>query len=182
MAGGFNLYGYAGGDPINHSDPFGLCPPKWLCALANASAGFGDAITFGLTDHIRDAIDANGVIDKGSGAYLAGELSGAAASIALGSATAGAIREGATLATSGPVRAVASRALGSPVGRALFGKGGSANSGQTVRVGVSRASDGGRYVFRAAGGAVERAAGAKKIDIIDLGKIEDYLRASGAKP
>ena len=28
MAGGLNLYGYAGGDPINNSDPFGLCPEK----------------------------------------------------------------------------------------------------------------------------------------------------------
>ncbi len=29
MAGGLNLYGYAAGDPINRSDPFGLsaCPP-----------------------------------------------------------------------------------------------------------------------------------------------------------
>lgn len=26
MAGGLNLYGYADGDPINKSDPFGLCP------------------------------------------------------------------------------------------------------------------------------------------------------------
>jgi len=26
LAGGLNLYGYAGGDPINFSDPFGLCP------------------------------------------------------------------------------------------------------------------------------------------------------------
>ncbi len=26
MAGGLNLYGFAGGDPINFSDPFGLCP------------------------------------------------------------------------------------------------------------------------------------------------------------
>lgn len=28
LAGGMNLYGYAGGDPINNSDPFGLCPPE----------------------------------------------------------------------------------------------------------------------------------------------------------
>ena len=27
LAGGMNLYGYAGGDPVNFSDPFGLCPP-----------------------------------------------------------------------------------------------------------------------------------------------------------
>lgn len=26
LAGGMNLYGFAGGDPINFSDPFGLCP------------------------------------------------------------------------------------------------------------------------------------------------------------
>jgi len=28
IAGGLNLYGYANGDPINFSDPFGLCPPE----------------------------------------------------------------------------------------------------------------------------------------------------------
>jgi uncharacterized protein RhaS with RHS repeats len=26
LAGGLNVYGYANGDPINFSDPFGLCP------------------------------------------------------------------------------------------------------------------------------------------------------------
>lgn len=26
LAGGLNLYGFAGGDPVNSSDPFGLCP------------------------------------------------------------------------------------------------------------------------------------------------------------
>jgi len=26
IAGGLNLYGFAGGDPVNFSDPFGLCP------------------------------------------------------------------------------------------------------------------------------------------------------------
>jgi len=28
LAGGLNLYGFAGGDPVNFSDPFGLCPPQ----------------------------------------------------------------------------------------------------------------------------------------------------------
>ena len=28
LAGGMNLYGFAGGDPVNFNDPFGLCPPK----------------------------------------------------------------------------------------------------------------------------------------------------------
>jgi uncharacterized protein RhaS with RHS repeats len=28
IAGGLNLYGYANGDPVNFSDPFGLCPEE----------------------------------------------------------------------------------------------------------------------------------------------------------
>ena len=28
LAGGLNAYGYANGDPVNYSDPFGLCPPQ----------------------------------------------------------------------------------------------------------------------------------------------------------
>ncbi|HEU4589250.1 MAG TPA: colicin E5-related ribonuclease, partial [Gemmatimonadales bacterium] len=28
LAGGLNVYGFANGDPVNYSDPFGLCPPK----------------------------------------------------------------------------------------------------------------------------------------------------------
>jgi RHS repeat-associated protein len=37
IAGGLNLYGYANGDPINFSDPFGLCP---VCVLGAAWAAF----------------------------------------------------------------------------------------------------------------------------------------------
>jgi uncharacterized protein RhaS with RHS repeats len=34
IAGGANVYGFAGGDPVNLSDPFGLCPPPGLiCKL-----------------------------------------------------------------------------------------------------------------------------------------------------
>src|SRR5205823_1529420 len=36
LAGGLNLYGFAGGDPINFSDPFGLCP---LCLGVDINAG-----------------------------------------------------------------------------------------------------------------------------------------------
>lgn len=28
LAGGLNLYGFADGNPLSYSDPFGLCPPK----------------------------------------------------------------------------------------------------------------------------------------------------------
>jgi len=40
LAGGMNLYGYAGGDPVNFSDPFGLCTPFPEC-LAQAIADWG---------------------------------------------------------------------------------------------------------------------------------------------
>ncbi|HEX9743506.1 MAG TPA: RHS repeat-associated core domain-containing protein, partial [Nitrospiraceae bacterium] len=57
LAGGLNLYGFAGGDPINFSDPFGLCPEcKLLLAAAGASAaadtplpGPGDVVAAGFT-------------------------------------------------------------------------------------------------------------------------------------
>ena len=37
LAGGLNLYGYAGGDPVNFSDPFGTC--SILSAAANVAMG-----------------------------------------------------------------------------------------------------------------------------------------------
>jgi RHS repeat-associated protein len=40
LAGGMNLYGFAGGDPVNFSDPFGLCPVPLLCpVIVGAEAG-----------------------------------------------------------------------------------------------------------------------------------------------
>ncbi|MGH7717756.1 MAG: RHS repeat-associated core domain-containing protein, partial [Gemmatimonadaceae bacterium] len=58
LAGGMNLYGYAAGDPVNYSDPFGLCPPPISCRLLLAAGtaaladsplpGPGDAVAVGL--------------------------------------------------------------------------------------------------------------------------------------
>jgi RHS repeat-associated protein len=39
LGGGMNLYGFGGGDAVNFSDPFGLCPPEWMCKLIGANAG-----------------------------------------------------------------------------------------------------------------------------------------------
>ena len=41
LAGGINLYAFAGSDPVNHSDPFGLCVPWPGCALAAGRVGAG---------------------------------------------------------------------------------------------------------------------------------------------
>jgi hypothetical protein len=37
LAGGLNLYGFAGGDPVNFSDPFGLCKQGFEDVCAKAS-------------------------------------------------------------------------------------------------------------------------------------------------
>ena len=37
LAGGVNLYSYAGSNPVSYADPFGLCPiPPWTCVVAGA--------------------------------------------------------------------------------------------------------------------------------------------------
>ncbi|GAB1344716.1 polymorphic toxin type 50 domain-containing protein [Gemmatimonas sp.] len=34
LGGGLNLYGFANGDPVNYTDPFGLCPLPQICTAA----------------------------------------------------------------------------------------------------------------------------------------------------
>lgn len=90
-----NLYGFAGGDPVNFSDPFGLCPewvdgkPCNLNAVASFAAGFGDAVSFGATDWIRDKMGTNDVVDKEGAAYFGGQVGAVIATAGVGSAAAG---------------------------------------------------------------------------------------------
>jgi RHS repeat-associated protein len=94
-SGDENLYGYVVADPINLFDPFGL---YWLRDLANIAAGFGDVVTLGLTNTIREWIGANDIVDRCSGLYNAGRFLGFGASVALGTGlgirAAGAARKG----------------------------------------------------------------------------------------
>ena len=89
FAGGdTNLYGYVLGDPINFIDSNGLSGMDWLWGaiynatggasvpqgVVDAAAGFGDALSFGLTDKIRDWNGTNSAVDKCSSAYSGGEF------------------------------------------------------------------------------------------------------------
>jgi RHS repeat-associated protein len=94
LAAGTNAYAYVEGDPLGYSDPLGLFSaadlpsvPQWL---VDGAAGFGDTLSFGLTDWVRDQMGTNGVVDKCSGAYSAGEWAGIGVSVATG--VAGGIR------------------------------------------------------------------------------------------
>ena len=58
LAGGMNLYGFAGGDPVNFSDPFGLCPPQITGRPCSGWVSGG----VGLIPGIGDAIDIAGVV------------------------------------------------------------------------------------------------------------------------
>jgi hypothetical protein len=93
------------------------------------AAGFGDAVTFGATNWVRERKGTNDVVDKEGAAYFAGDVGGFVAGAALGSATASAIREGSTFATSGAARAVTTKLLNTSAGQALFGSGGALNTG-----------------------------------------------------
>jgi uncharacterized protein RhaS with RHS repeats len=74
LAGGLNLYGYADGDPINKSDPFGLCPMCVAYAVFEVGASAYDAY-----DLAKTAVSF--LAGRASGAELAATAAGAAAGL-----------------------------------------------------------------------------------------------------
>ncbi|MGH7562551.1 MAG: RHS repeat-associated core domain-containing protein [Gemmatimonadales bacterium] len=87
LAGGLNLYGFAGGDPVNFGDPFGLCP---VCLIAWGIYEVGSGI-FDVYSAIKTASDPNastgqkfatvglaaaGVLLPGGGYSAGGKLAG----------------------------------------------------------------------------------------------------------
>jgi RHS repeat-associated protein len=78
--GDSNLYGYVLGDPVNFVDPSGLAwtdyiPdfPQWL---VDGSAGFGDAISWGLTEEFRKEYGYNNAVSQCSTSYKVGDWGG----------------------------------------------------------------------------------------------------------
>ncbi|WP_238791285.1 RHS repeat-associated core domain-containing protein [Snodgrassella sp. ESL0253] len=76
-----NLYGYANANPLKYADPYGLWSmddtgefiydtTSWVPSqgLVNCLAGYGDYMSFGVTEWLRDKTNVGGV-DKCSDAY-----------------------------------------------------------------------------------------------------------------
>jgi RHS repeat-associated protein len=80
LAGGLNLYGFAGGDPVNFSDPFGLCKnplgrglASLQCVLEDAGAGARQAI-LRAASYVKVGVSGTmGHYTGGAGVSLAGD-------------------------------------------------------------------------------------------------------------
>jgi len=85
--GDVNFYVYVENNPVSFVDPLGLYGiDEFVNDAANASAGFGDTISFGATNWVRDKLGSNSAVDTCSSAYSAGEWAGIAHGVASGGA------------------------------------------------------------------------------------------------
>jgi RHS repeat-associated protein len=85
LAGGLNTYGFAAGDPVNRSDPFGLCPPeppKKPCAVSLQGASVAVSWVTGSASFSRGTY----TVDGKSGKYMStsGGAAAAAGNFSLG--------------------------------------------------------------------------------------------------
>ena len=93
IAGGMNAFGFAGGDPVNFSDPFGLCPlerdgvPCTLTMAGRAALGgaAGGAL-FGVTGGTV-VLPGVGTLAGAGGGALGGALAGFTAGAVVGAAS-----------------------------------------------------------------------------------------------
>ncbi len=108
LSGGLNLYGFASGDPVNFSDPFGLCVP-WPWCHAQEAAEFWAGRSAGSTGLARAGANLMGgmatLVSDGKRAALTGltlVTAGVASSVISGAGGGGAaLAADATAAESG---------------------------------------------------------------------------------
>lgn len=111
LGGGISTYAYAGSSPTGMTDPSGLVygdgvlemedvffgPTYWMREQMGLSAelpqgavdfaaGWGDMVSFGITNQVRNAMGTNGNVNRCSSAYGWGEAAGFANTIAIGAA------------------------------------------------------------------------------------------------
>jgi RHS repeat-associated protein len=91
LAGGLNLYGYGEGDPINNSDPFGLCPWCIVGGAIGAVVGGGGKA---LHNYLNDKPLGEGVAAFALGGAIAGATLGFGAELAVAGSAAGATATG----------------------------------------------------------------------------------------
>ena len=88
---GRNWYVYCGSSPVKRLDPTGLAfydDPTH--PIYNLLVGFGDGVTFGLTDRLRDHMGTNDMVDDDNLFYTGGKLGGQVAGTYMVGAGAGA--------------------------------------------------------------------------------------------
>jgi len=87
-AGGINLYEAFASNPVNFIDPYGDDIADynwdWLYNSSDALAGFGDVLSFGGTEWLREQLGYDGIVEKCSKAYRGGRYAGIAHGIATG--------------------------------------------------------------------------------------------------
>ncbi len=85
-----NLYAYVANDPVNLIDPDGSNFLGWedwdLSGAANFAAGFGDTVSFGLTESIRELTGANQFVNSDCPEYSWGQYAGYAHAALTGAA------------------------------------------------------------------------------------------------
>jgi RHS repeat-associated protein len=107
IAGGLNVYGFAGGDPVNYRDPFGLCPPQ-DSNFGPLCPGFWSALGGGIGAII-------GAAGGGTGGFVGGAaLCSPAGPVAIACGAGGAAAGGAAGALKGA-------AIGASIGALVDG-------------------------------------------------------------